>query len=188
MLVSAEVEDVREQRQEVKVADTGRRAVEKESFTYIPTVEFDKQPAKLSSSNPISIREESGVASGVMDRERFEINNSYGDSYSQKMLYYSQNSGDTEEKVQKVSPPRRKVTKDEKSEKLGNWLKKGGSDLSTTSSKQQNTGNYNTSNVGSKQSEPQLPDGHINAILEVGTLALVIIFVVLQVIHPLLIF
>ncbi|XP_021806193.1 kinesin-like protein KIN-13A [Prunus avium] len=165
-LVSAEVEDVREQRQEVKVADTGRRAVEKESFTYIPTVEFDKQPAKLSSSNPISIREESAVASGVMDRERFEINNSYGDSYSQKMLYYSQNSVDTEEKVQKVSPPRRKVTKDEKSEKLGNWLKKGGSDLSTTSSKQQNTGNYNTSNVGSRQSEPQLPDGHINAILE----------------------
>ncbi|KAM0984929.1 hypothetical protein ACFX13_012474 [Malus domestica] len=166
-LVSSEVEDVREQHQEVKVADTGRRAVEKESFSYIPpTPEFDKQPAKSSSSNPINVREESGVPSGSMDRERFEMNNSYGDNYSQKLPNYSKNSVDTEERVQKVSPPRRKVTKDEKSERLGNWPKKVGSDLSTTSSKQQSTGIYNASNAGSRQSEPEVPDGNINAILE----------------------
>ncbi|KAM0962708.1 hypothetical protein ACFX14_021819 [Malus domestica] len=165
-LVSAEVEDVREQHQEVKVADTGRRALEKESVSYIPpTPEFNKQPAKSSSSNPINVWEESRMASGSVERERFEMNNSYGDNYSQKMPFYSQNSVDTEEKVQKVSPPRRKVTKDEKSEKLGNWLKKGGSDLSTASSKQQSTGVYNASNDGSRQSEPELPDGNINAIL-----------------------
>ncbi|PQM42733.1 kinesin-like protein KIN-13A [Prunus yedoensis var. nudiflora] len=146
-LVSAEVEDVREQRQEVKVADTSRRAVEKESFTYIPTVEFDKQPQSCHQVIPLVFGKKVGWL------------------LSEDALY-SQNSVDTEEKVQKVSPPRRKATKDEKSEKLGNWLKKGGSDLYTTSSKQQNTGNYNTSNVGSRQSEPQLPDGHINAILE----------------------
>ncbi|XP_068325606.1 kinesin-like protein KIN-13A isoform X2 [Pyrus communis] len=165
-LVSAEVENVREQHQEVKVADTGRRAMEKESVSYIPpTPEFDKEPAKSSSSNPINVREESRMASASMDRERFEMNNSYSDNYSQKMPYYSQNLVDTEEKVQKASPPRRKVTKDEKSERLGNWVKRGGSDLSTTSSKQQSTGTYNTSNAGSRQSEPELPDGNINAIL-----------------------
>ncbi|GFZ13993.1 P-loop containing nucleoside triphosphate hydrolases superfamily protein [Actinidia rufa] len=47
---------------------------------------------------------------------------------------------DTEERVQKVSPPRRKAHRDEKSEKLGNWLKNdgSGSDLSATSYKPQN--------------------------------------------------
>lgn len=191
-LVSAGVDDIHEQRQEVKITDTGRRAMEKESFSYIheqrpevkltdtgrravdkesisyiPTPDFDKHPANFSSSNPITIREEKGMASSSTDRERFEMNNSYGDSYSQKMSYQSQNSVDAEEKVQKVSPPRRKLTKDEKSEKLGNWLKKGGgSDVSITSSKQQNTGNFNTSNVGSRQSEPEVPDGNINAILK----------------------
>lgn len=190
-LVSAGVDDIHEQRQEVKITDTGRRAVEKESFSYIheqrqevkptdtgrrsvdkesisyiPTPDFDKHPANFSSSNPITIREEKGMASSSIDRERFEMNNSYGDSYSQKMSYQSQNSVDAEEKVQKVSPPRRKLNKDEKSEKLGNWLKKG----STTGSKQQNTGHFNTSNVGSRHSEPEVPDGNINAILEVGNL------------------
>lgn len=195
-LVSAGVDDIHEQRQEVKITDTGRRAMEKESFSYIheqrqevkltdtgrrvvdkesisyiPTPDFDKHPANFSSSNPITIREEKGMASSSIDRERFEMNNSYGDSYSQKMSYQSQNSVDAEEKVQKVSPPRRKLNKDEKSEKLGNWLKKGGgSDLSTTSSKQKNTGNFNTSNVGSRHTEPEVPDGNINAILEVGNL------------------
>lgn len=161
---------IHEQRQEVKPTDTGRRAAEKESISYIPTPDFEKRPAN-SSSNPISIREGKGITSSSIDRERFEGNNSYSDSYSQKMSYHSQNSVDAEEKVQKVSPPRRKLTKDEKSEKLGNWLKKGGgSDLSTTSSMQQNSGNFNTSNVGSRQSEPEVPDGNINAILEVGKL------------------
>ncbi|KAM5568960.1 kinesin-like protein KIN-13A [Rosa sericea] len=157
---------VHEQRQEIKPTDTGRRAAEKESISYIPTPDFEKHPAN-SSSNPITIREEKGMTSSSLDRERFEVNNSYSDSYSQKLSYHSQNSVDVEEKVQKVSPPRRKLIKDEKSEKLGNWLKKGGgSDLSTTSSKQPNTGNSNTSNVGSRQSEPEVPDGNINAILE----------------------
>ncbi|XP_004296844.1 PREDICTED: uncharacterized protein LOC101310597 [Fragaria vesca subsp. vesca] len=165
-LASSGVEDIHEQRQEVKTTDTGRRAAEKESISYIPTPDFEKRPAN-SSSNPISIREGKGITSSSIDRERFEGNNSYSDSYSQKMSYHSQNSVDAEEKVQKVSPPRRKLTKDEKSEKLGNWLKKGGgSDLSTTSSMQQNSGNFNTSNVGSRQSEPEVPDGNINAILE----------------------
>ncbi|KAL4642947.1 hypothetical protein ACB092_02G056500 [Castanea dentata] len=168
--VSVESEDVFEQRQEVKVADTGRRVLEKENLSYNPTVDYSKQPSSFSSSYPLNGREEKGVASGSMDRERYEIKNSYGDSTIPKTYSsYPQNLVDTEEKVQKVSPPRRKVSREEKSEKLGNWLRKdsSGSDISTTSTKQQNTGNYNTNNVGSRQYEPEPPpDGNINAILE----------------------
>ncbi|PON88333.1 Kinesin-like protein [Trema orientale] len=165
--VSVDVEDSYEPRQEVKVADTGRRHAEKDNSLYNSNADFEKQSGSLSSSYPLPSlngREEKGVASGSMDRERFDMKNSYSDS---KMYSYSQNSTDTEDKVQKVSPPRRKVSRDEKSEKFGNWLRKdGGSDISTTSSKQQNTGSYSSTNSGSRQYEPDSADGNINAILE----------------------
>ncbi|XVE65608.1 hypothetical protein DITRI_Ditri08aG0014000 [Diplodiscus trichospermus] len=160
-------EDVYELQQEVKVVDTGRRVVEKDVYT----ADFDKLPSTFSSSYPFNGREESGMASGPTDRERFEVNNSYGGSTSQRVYSSnSQNSNDTEEKVQKVSPPRRKSIREEKSEKVGNWAKKdgGGSDLSTTNSRQVNAVNYNNSNnVGHRQYDPEPPtDGNINALLE----------------------
>ncbi|KAF2289170.1 hypothetical protein GH714_029216 [Hevea brasiliensis] len=161
----ADVDDVFEQ-QEVKAVDTGRKVVEKETFSYNPTTDFDKQPSSFTSSYPLSGREESG-SSGSVDREKIEISNSYCGSTSQKVQSpCSQNSVDTEEKMQKVSPPRRKGPREEKSEKLGNWLKKdnNGSDLPSTNSRQLNTGNYNT---GLRQHEPDPPsDGNIDAILE----------------------
>jgi kinesin family protein 2/24 len=86
---------------------------------------------------------------------------------------YTQHSVDTEEKAPKVSPTRRKGSREEKSEKSGNWLKKDGSgpDLPTGNSKQQNTGNLSASNTGPRQYEPYPPpDGNINAILEVGNI------------------
>lgn len=171
MPVSVDIEDVYEPQQEMKVSDTGRRVVEKETISYNPTVDYDKQQPSFSSG--FNGREESGVASGSMDKERFEINNSYGGPTIQKTYpSYSQNSLETE--VQKVSPPRRKGSRDtEKPEKLLNWPKKdgGGSESSTTNSRQQNTGNYNKNNAGSKQREPEPPsDGNINALLEVGHL------------------
>jgi kinesin family protein 2/24 len=177
--VSVDSEDVYDQRQEVKVADTGRRVVEKESLSYNPTADYNKQPSHFSSSYSLNGREEKAVVSSSMDRERYEMKNSYGDSTIQKTHSYSQISVDTEEKVQKVSPPRRKVSREEKSEKLGNWMKKdsSGSDLSTTGIKLPNTGNYNTSNTGSRQYEPEPPpDGNINAILEVGFLCSPVLF------------
>ena len=164
---TADVEDVYERQQEVKVVDTGQRVVEKDVYT----VDFDKQPSTFSSSYPFNGREESGMASGPTDRERFEVNNSYGGSTSQRVYSSnSQNSADTEEKVQKVSPPRKKATREEKSEKMGNWAKKdgGGSDLFTTNFRQANAVNYNTNNVGHRQYDPEPPtDGNINAVLEV---------------------
>ncbi|OMP06399.1 hypothetical protein CCACVL1_01594, partial [Corchorus capsularis] len=170
---TADVEDVYERQQEVKVVDTGRRVVEKDVYT----VDFDKQPSTFSSSYSFNGREETAMASGPSDRERFEVNNSYGGSTSQRVhSSNAQNSADTEEKVQKVSPPRRKgireekVTREEKPEKMGNWVKKdgGGSDMSTTNSRQANTVNYNnTNNIGHRQYDPEPSnDVNINAILE----------------------
>lgn len=167
-LVSAGAEDVYEQRQEVKVADTGRRVVEKDNSSHNSTADVDKHAGSLLPSYPLNGREEKGMASSAVDRERFEMKSSCADLNSQKIYSYTQNSVNTEDKVQKVSPPRRKVSKEEKSEKFGNWLKKdtGGSDTSTTSSRQYTTSNYNPTNAGSRQYETESPDGNINAILE----------------------
>lgn len=169
-LPASAAEDVNDQRPEVKPIDIGRRLVEKENSIYSSAAEVDKQPSNLPSSYLFNGREEKGLTSASTERERFEVKNSASDSASQKINSYSQNTADTSEKVQKVSPPRRKSSKDDKSERSTNWLKRdaNGSDVSTTSSKQQSTGNYNTSTIGSRQSEMEVsPDGNINAILEV---------------------
>ncbi|MBA0696639.1 hypothetical protein Goari_003176 [Gossypium aridum] len=161
LLATADVEDVYERQPEVKVVDTGRRPVEKDVYTF----DVDKQPSTFIG------REESGMASGPTDREKIEVNNSYGGSRSLRVYSSnSQNSADMEEKVRKVSPPRRKVTREEKPEKMGNRTKKdgGGSDLSTQNSMQSNSNNHNSTNdVGRRRYNPEPPtDGNINAILE----------------------
>ncbi|XP_061370541.1 kinesin-like protein KIN-13A [Gastrolobium bilobum] len=164
---SAGAEDFNDQCQE-KTMEIGRKFVEKENSLYSSAAaDVDKQPSNFSLSYPLNGREEKGLASTSMDRNRFEAKNSYSDSTSQKMNSYSQN--DTEEKVQKVSPPRRKVSKDEKSERPANWMKRdaNGSDLFTASSKQQSTGNNSTVATGSKLYEAESsPDGNISAVLE----------------------
>ncbi|TYH50458.1 hypothetical protein ES332_D10G207300v1 [Gossypium tomentosum] len=148
LLATADVEDVYE------------RQPEKDAYTF----DFDKQPSTFIG------REESGMASGPTDREKIEVNNSYGGSRSLRVYSSnSQNSADMEEKVRKVSPPRRKVTREEKPEKMGNRTKKdGGSDLSTQNSMQSNSNNHNSTNdVGRRRYNPEPPtDGNINAILE----------------------
>ncbi|KDP27804.1 hypothetical protein JCGZ_18884 [Jatropha curcas] len=164
--VYSEVDDVYEQ-QEAKAVDTVRRAVEKEAISYIPTPDYDKPPPSFTSSYSLNGREENG-SSGSTDRERFEISNSYGGSTSQKVnSSHSQNSVDAEEKMQKVSPPRRKVSREEKSEKFGDWLKKDSSGSDISNPRLLSTGNYTANNTGSRQHEPDPPsDGNINAILE----------------------
>ncbi|XP_057956921.1 kinesin-like protein KIN-13A isoform X1 [Malania oleifera] len=164
--VSVDTDDVYEQHQEVKVTDAGRRVIEKENFSYNSTADFDKQPSSFSLNYPLNGREESGMASGSMDREKVEMKNTFGGSTSQKLYSsYSQSTVDAEERVQKVSPPRRKVSREEKTEKLGNWLKKDS--VGSDQSKQHNVNNSTTNNAGFRQYEPEPPrDGNINAILE----------------------
>ncbi|KAH1091270.1 hypothetical protein J1N35_018527 [Gossypium stocksii] len=155
MLPTAVVEDIYERQPEVKVVDTGRRVAEKDVYT----TDFDKQPSTFSSGYPFNGREESGKASGPTDRERFEVNSNYGGSSSQRVYSSnSQNSADTEEKVPKVSPPRRKATREEKLEKTRNWAKKdgGGSDSSASNSRQVNAVNNNETNtIGHRQYDPE---------------------------------
>ncbi|KAF8401476.1 hypothetical protein HHK36_012415 [Tetracentron sinense] len=167
--VLIEAEDIYDQ--QVDVADLSRRVVEKEKLSYKSTADIDRQPSSLPSNYPINGREEGGVASGSLDRERerVDMKNIFGGFKSHKLYTSStaQNLNDTveEEKVQKVSPNRRKAFREEKSEKQGNWPKKdsGGSDLST-SYRQQNTFD---NNLGSRQYKPEPPhDGDMNAVLE----------------------
>ncbi|XP_057430350.1 kinesin-like protein KIN-13A [Lotus japonicus] len=164
---SAGAEDFNDQHQE-KTMDMGRKLVEKERSLYSSVTDVDKQPSSASSSYPLNRREEKGLSSASMDRERFEVKNSYSDSTSQKINSYSQN--DTVERVQKVSPPRRKGTKEEKSERPANLMKRdvNGFDLFTTSSKQETAGNYSTvTAAGSRLYEAESsPDGNISAVLE----------------------
>jgi len=164
---SVGADDFNGQCQEVKTMDMGRKVVEKESSLYSSAADVDKQ-SSFSSSYPFNGREEKSSTSAPIDRERFEVKNSYGgDSTSQKMNSYSIDV--TNEKVQRVSPPRRKGTKEEKSERSVNWVKRdaNGSDHSTASSKQQSTGNYSIT-TGSGQSETESSsDVNISAILEV---------------------
>ncbi|TYH53155.1 hypothetical protein ES332_D09G078900v1 [Gossypium tomentosum] len=155
LLPTAVVEDIYERQPEVKVVDTGRRVAEKDVYT----TDIDKQPSTFSSGYPFNGREESGKASGPTDRERFEVNSNYGGSSSQRVYSSnSQNSADTEEKVPKVSPPRRKATREEKLEKSRNWAKKdgGGSDSSASNSRQVNAVNNNETNtIGDRQYDPE---------------------------------
>ncbi|KAL5140980.1 Kinesin-like protein KIN-13A [Glycine soja] len=151
---SSGAEDFNDQRQE-KTMDMGRKFVEKENSLHSSAAaSVDKQPVSYSSNYLSNGRDEKGFPSASVDRERFEVKNSHGDSTSQKMNSYSQS--DTDEKVQKVSPPRRKGYKDEKSERSANWMKKDAndSDLFTTSSKQQSTGNYSTLSKDEKSERP----------------------------------
>ncbi|KAK7289934.1 hypothetical protein RIF29_03983 [Crotalaria pallida] len=153
---SVGAEDFDNQRQE-KTMDMGRKFVEKENSLYSSATDVvDKQPFSFSSSYLFNGREEKGLASASTDRDRFEVKNLYSDSTSQKINSYSQN--DTDEKVQKVSSPRRKVSKDERSERPASWLKRdanGNSSDMSTISKLQSTGNYTTVITGSRDEKSE---------------------------------
>lgn len=173
-LASNDVDDVFEPPQEVNVQETGRR-VEKDSYSS-SGIEL-KQPTHYPSSHPVNFREESGIPSISMDRGKSDTSNSFGGSTSQRIYSssYSQDTSDQEEKVKKVSPPRRKVSREEKPERPQNWSKRDSISASdapaTTNSRQHNiTSSQNTSDTASRQNEPSEPslDENIDALLEVN--------------------
>ncbi|PHU18791.1 Kinesin-like protein KIF2C [Capsicum chinense] len=169
---STEVEDTYEQPQESKVPEANRRAMEKETTSYNSTSVFDKQPPRFSSNHTSNGQDEGGTNFGGMDRDRFEAKNSYGVPAGQRMQSAPnlQSSTDTEDKVQKVSPPRRKGYRDEKPEKSGKLSRKdlSNSDSSSMNYKQQNANIPNIRSVGSEQNEPSSPppDDNINELLQ----------------------
>ncbi|XP_010548988.1 PREDICTED: kinesin-like protein KIN-13A [Tarenaya hassleriana] len=167
--VCNDVEDIFEPPQEVNVRDTGNR-VEDESY-FSSGIGF-KQPTTnyYPSSYPINIREESGIPTISMDRARpAEMSNSTGGSTSQRIYpsSYSQDTTDLEEKVKKVSPPRRKGfgfgEEKEKQDQPRNLKRRDGG----TSEAPPVTTNPMQHNVASRQydTEPSL-DENLDALLE----------------------
>ncbi|CAN1281025.1 Kinesin-like protein KIN-13A [Linum perenne] len=148
--VPSDIDDMFEQREVARAVDMARRFAEKESASYNPVADYDRQ--------------ESGSTSSFIDRDRTEVNNSYNGPANTKS--YSQTPVDVEEKVPKVSPPRRKV-REEKTDKSKKELVST-ADVSTANSRPLSTGNHPSNIPGPRHQEPDpTPDGNINAILKV---------------------
>lgn len=165
--VSTGGEDVYDQQQEVKPVDTSRKVAEK-NYYHKPITDVDKRSSTYPSHQSFKSREESGVVSGFVDRERADLKNTSVSSTSQKLYTssLSHNEVDTEEKVQKVSPPRRKASRDDKPDKL---LRKDGASFGQSNApyQQQNTAYTNNVTHGQLETEPPL-DGNNNEILVVS--------------------
>ncbi|XP_073009641.1 kinesin-like protein KIN-13A [Typha latifolia] len=168
--LSVETDDTREQNQDFKAVDTTRRNLENLTST---TSDPGSNSFSMTPSHTYEGREEVGASLSSTEREKVELKNSQG-TYINK-LQPIQNSFDTkdEQRVPKVSPPRRKGYREEKSEKQNNLLKKERQELIHTGHKplppqQQKQLADTGSRVASKQYENEGPsdDGEINAILE----------------------
>ncbi|KAL9266538.1 Kinesin-like protein [Drosera capensis] len=170
--LTSDTEDVQDQFPDVRIANLNRRATGKETFSSKPTGDYDRQPTRFPSNKAASETDASSASLSSADKEAVETGPNFGGSTGQRMYSsYASNLADVEEKAQKVSPPRGKVSsRDDRSEQLGNWLKKegSGSDPPATSYKLQNTSNARTSNNVSKhyEPEPSLHDGSLDALLE----------------------
>lgn len=175
LVASTEAEDDSEQPQESKVSEVSRR-MGRESTSYNPSSERN-QTSSFASTHTFTGWEESGTNSAGLDRNKFEVKNSYRVPSGQKMYPTPnmQSSADTEDKVQKESPPRRKVSRDEKPEKTerpgsGSRIDVSSTDSLSTSYKQQSTNSSNIRSIGTRQNELNSPprDDNINEILEVS--------------------
>ncbi|KAI3828609.1 hypothetical protein L1987_02714 [Smallanthus sonchifolius] len=168
MLVSSDGEDIYDRHQEAKVMDTGKRGPQRDNISYNATSDFEKQPPPSSSSYAFKSWDDNGL-----ENEKADAKNTSSGSNNQR-LYSRSSSVDTEETVQKVSPPRRKGYREDKSEKVVNWQKKDNSDEKSEKSWLKRDGNNtnipNIPNAGymaSKQLESeQLHAENVNEILE----------------------
>ncbi|RLN00781.1 kinesin-13A-like [Panicum miliaceum] len=166
----AEAEEFPNHNQEKRPADTHRKGTE--TFTSNPSVEPDRNSFGMVPSYSNRGREENGAASGFNDRERYDLKSSQT-GYTSK----AQNLANTqeEEKVTKVSPPRRKAYREDKSDRQSNYAKKdngpetGRAGYKTQQAKQpQQQQRPPSASASSRQSEKEssCDDVEIDAILE----------------------
>ncbi|WOL15749.1 kinesin-like protein KIN-13A [Canna indica] len=163
--LSAEADNVAEQSQGISAVELPKRNAE--SLLHNSLSELDR--ISLGTMNYTrNGREENMQVSGLLDRERADIKNNQG-VFSNKP-YSVQNSFDLqdEEKAPKVSPPRRKLSKEEKSERQMNWLKKERrAELVSSSQKQQQVFDSASDTVLKQyEQEASCNDEEINALLE----------------------
>ena len=171
--LSGEAEESMDQIQENRHTDASRKVVE---ISASSSVDPDRNSFSMIPSYAHRGKEETSSASALSDRERVDLkSNPTGYSKAQS-LQNSVNSHE-DDKVTKVSPPRRKANISEKSERQSNYVKReNGPEVSRIVHKQQlkqqqqqRPSSTSASQVSSKQSEKEssCDDMEINAILEV---------------------
>ncbi|XP_003565746.3 kinesin-like protein KIN-13A [Brachypodium distachyon] len=167
--LSGETEDSMDQIQENRHIDASKKGVEISS-----SVDPDRSSFGMVPSYPHRGKEETSSSSGLNDRVDSKSNPTGYGSKAQS-LQNSVNSQEEDNKVAKVSPPRRKANREEKPERQGNHVKKeNGPEVNRTIHKQQlkqqqqRPSSTSASQVSSKQSEKEssCDDMEINAILE----------------------
>ncbi|KQK07412.1 kinesin-like protein KIN-13A [Brachypodium distachyon] len=163
---SVEAEEIPNQVQERRPVDTSRRAVE--NFTSNSSMEPDRNSISMIPSYSNRGKEENG-ASSLNDRTGYN---------SKAQLVQNSSITQEEEKVTKVSPPRRKAYREDKSERQNNFTKKdSAAEISRPGYKvqqvrqlqqQQRPISASASQASSRQSEKEssCDDVEIDAILE----------------------
>lgn len=179
-LLSGEAEETMDQTQETRPVDASR------NFTSNSSMELERNSFSNIPSYPNRGKEETSSRSGLNDRERGDLKpNQAGITSKTQSLQDLVNSQDV--KVTKVSPPRRKANRDDKSERQSNYVKKESGPESRTVPKQQQQLKQqqlqrpsltSAAQVSSKQSEKE--DMELNAILEVILLTRIIYYLILS--------
>lgn len=170
--LSGEAEETVDQIEENRHIDASRSVVE---IYMSSSVDPDRNSFSMIPSYPHRGREETSSTSSLNDRGRIDFkSNPTGYSSKAQSLQNSVNSQE-EDKVTKVSPPRRKPNREDKSERQNNYVKKeNGADVNRIvhrqqlKQQQQRPRSTSASQVSSRQSEKESScDEEINAILEV---------------------
>ncbi|XP_062198425.1 kinesin-like protein KIN-13A [Phragmites australis] len=170
--LSGEAEETMEQTQEIRPVDASRKGVD--NFASNSSIEHDRNSFSMIPSYPHQAKEETSSRSGLNDRDTGDLNSNQTSFTSKAQSLQDSVNSQEEVKVTKVSLPRRKANRDEKSERQSNYMKKeSGPEVSRTVLKQQQQLKQQkplstwTSQVSSKQSEKESSDDmEINAILE----------------------
>uniref|UniRef100_A0A0E0KYM6 Kinesin-like protein n=1 Tax=Oryza punctata TaxID=4537 RepID=A0A0E0KYM6_ORYPU len=173
--MSIETEEIANQIQEKRPVETSRKAAE--NFISNSSMEPDRNPVSMIPSYSNRGKEENG-SSGLNDRERVDMNSSRIGYNSKPQSVQNSANLQEEEKVTKVSPPRRKAYRDDKPERQSNYTKKdSGPETSRPGYKvqqakqlqqQQRPTSASASQSSSRQSEKEssCDDVEIDAILE----------------------
>ncbi|CAM0881224.1 unnamed protein product [Alopecurus aequalis] len=157
--LSSEAEETMDQIQENRHTDASRKVVE---ISASSSVDPDRNSFSMIPSYSHRGKEETSSTSALSDRERVDLkSNLTGYSSKAQSLQNSVNSQE-EDKVTKVSPPRRKANISEKSERQSNYVKReNGPEVSRIVHKpqlkqqQQRPSSTSASQVSSKQSEKE---------------------------------
>nr|CAB3460273.1 unnamed protein product [Digitaria exilis] len=169
----AEAEEIPNHIQEKRPVDTHRKGTE--NFISNSSGEPDRNSFSTIPSYSNRGREENGTVSGFNDRERYDMRSSQTAYTSKAQLVQNAANTQEEEKVTKISPPRRKAYKEDKSDRQSNYTKRdNGPETGRAGYKMQQTKQLQqqqrppSASASSRQSEKEssCDDVEIDAILE----------------------